>query len=325
VVDAEGLAPVLNAGIISMFFTPLMVRAAPHVTAGEKLLAPLMKLLGVRSIDEADATPGETPSGHVVLVGFGLSGQLIAKSLAACGVKYVALELNADTVRKARETGSNVYYGDATSPEALEHAHLAQAKALVLVINDPSAVQRVLVTAARVAPNVPVLMRAHYLSEKPGLLALGAHDVVAEEVEGGLEMLVRVLRWLETPRNVIDRQLREAREATQTSERKVTVPRRTLGEMQALADLKLERVLIEQGSTGAGKSAVELDLRRQTGALMIAVQRGLSLLEQPDPHVNWEPGDVVFLAGTGESLRKATQMLSEPVLPLPSERGEGPV
>ena len=68
---------------------------------------------------------------------------------------------------------------------------------------------------------------------------------------------------------------------------------------------------------------MELDLRRQTGALMIAVQRGLSLLEQPDPHVNWEPGDVVFLAGTGESLRKATQMLSEPVLPLPAEPGEG--
>lgn len=326
VVDAEGLAPVLNAGIISMFFTPLMVRAAPHVTAGEKLLAPLMKLLGVRSIDEADATPGEAPAGHVVLVGFGLSGQLIAKALEACGVKYVALELNADTVRKARETGATVYYGDATSPEALEHAHLAQAKALVLVMNDPSAVQRVVTTATRVAPNVPVLLRARYLAEKPALLALGAHDVVAEEVEGGLEMLSRVLRWLETPRNVIDKQLREAREATQTSERKVTVPRRTLGEMQALADLKLERVLIEQGSPGAGKSAVQLDLRRQTGALMIAVQRGLSLLEQPDPHVNWEPGDVVFLAGTGESIRKATKLLSEPVpevLPLPAERGEG--
>lgn len=312
VIDAAGLAPVLSAGIVSMFLTPLLVRAAPHVTAGEKLLAPLMKLLGVRSIDEADATPGETPTGHVVLVGYGLSGQLIAKALEACGVKYIALELNADTVRKARASGAPVYYGDATSPEALEHAHLAQARALVLVMNDPSAVQRVLTSATRVAPNVPVLLRARYLAEKPALLALGAHDVVAEEVEGGLEMLSRVLRWLETPRNLIEKQLRAARVDTQTSERKVTVPRRTLGEMQALADLKLERVLIEAGSPGAGKSAVELDLRKQTGALMIAVQRGLALLDQPDPHARWEPGDVVFLAGSGDAIRKATGLLTEP-------------
>ena len=309
VVDAAGLAPVLTAGIISMFLTPLMVRAAPHVKAGEALLAPLVKLLGARSIDEAAATPGETPSGHVVLVGYGLSGQLIARALEACGVKYVALELNADTVRKAREQGATVYYGDATSQEALEHSHLGQAKALVLVMNDPSAVQRVVTTAARVAPNVPVLLRARYLSEKPGLLTLGAQDVVAEEVEGGLEMLSRVLRWLETPRNVIDKRLKEARDATQTSERKITVPRRTFGELRALADLKLESVLVEAGSPGAGKSAVQLDLRRQTGALMIAVQRGLSLLEQPDPHVPWEPGDVVFLVGTGDAVRKATELL----------------
>lgn len=311
VVDAEGLAPVLSAGILSMFLTPLLVRAAPHVTAGEKLLAPLVKLLGARSIDEADATPGETPpSGHVVLVGYGLSGQLLGRALLACGVKYIALELNADTVRSARAEGGTVYYGDATSPEALEHAHLAQARALILVMNDPSAVQRVVSLARRVAPQVPVLLRTRYLREKPALLELGAQDVVAEEVEGGLEMLVRVLHWLETPRNVIDRLLREARDSTQTSERKVTVPRRTLGELQVLADLKLERVQIEAEGPAVGRSVAQLELRKATGALMIAVQRGERLLDHPDPNLPLEVGDILFLAGTGEALRRATGLLS---------------
>lgn len=311
VVDAEGLAPVLNAGILSMFLTPLLVRAAPHVTAGEKLLAPLVKLLGARSIDEADATPGETPpSGHVVLVGFGLSGQLLGRALTASGVKYIALELNADTVRTQRAAGATVYYGDATSPEALEHAHLAQARALILVMNDPSAVQRIVSLVRRVAPHVPVLLRTRYLREKPALLSLGAHDVVAEEVEGGIEMLVRVLHWLQTPRNVIDRLVREARDSTQTSERKVTVPRRTLGEMEALADLKLERVRIEPAATSVGKSVVQLELRKTTGALMIAVQRGATLLDHPPPNTPFEAGDVVYLAGSGESLRKAMELLS---------------
>ena len=155
-------------------------------------------------------------------------------------------------------------------------------------------------------------MRARYLAESRAAARLGAHDVVAEEVEGGVEISRALLRWLEVPRNVIDTQLREARAATQTSERKVTVPRQTLGEMRALADLKIESVLIEAGASGAGKSAVQLDLRRQTGALVIAVQRGLSLLEQPDPHAPWQPGDVVFLAGTSDAIRKATVMLATP-------------
>jgi CPA2 family monovalent cation:H+ antiporter-2 len=310
VVDAQGLAPLLSAGILSMFLTPLMVRAAPHVTAGEKLLAPLGRLLGARGVEELDEQPGaETPAGHVVLVGYGVSGQLIGKALEACGTKYVALELNAETVRRARELGAPLYYGDATSPEALEHAHLAQAKALVLVMNDPSAMMRVVTTARRVAPHVPILLRSRYLKEKPELLALGAQDVVAEEVEGGLEMLARVLRWLQVPRNVIDARMREAREHTQTSERKPTVPRSTFGELRALADMKLESVSIEAGSTGAGRSAVDLDIRKRTGANVIAVQRGLSLLEQPDPRQPFEVGDVIFLAGSGDAVRRAIDLV----------------
>lgn len=323
VVDQHDLGPVLSAGIISMFLTPLLVRAAPHLSAGEKLLGPLAKLIGARDISEIDEPGHRQVSGHVVIVGYGLSGRLLAKALEACGVKYVALELNADTVRAARAEGATIYYGDATSQEALEHAHLSQARALVLVMNDPTAVQRVVTTAARVAPKVPVLLRAKYLKERSELLALGAQDVVAEEVEGGIEMLSRVLRWLETPRNVIERRLREARDATQTSERKLTVPRRTLGEMQALADLKLERMLVERESPAAGKSAVQLDLRRQTGALMIAVQRGGALLEQPDPHVPYEVGDIVFLAGTGDALRKAMELLGGPAT-VPEARPSAP-
>src|SRR5262249_25567035 len=150
--------------------------------------------------------------------------------LSACGMKYVVLELNAETVRTARSAGEPVYYGDATSEEALGHAHLEKARALLLLMNDPQAAQRVVDTAKRVAKHVPILMRAHYLNEKDALLKMGATDVVAEEVEGGVEILARLLRWLDIPRNVLDERIHEARASTQTTERTQTVPRRALGE-----------------------------------------------------------------------------------------------
>jgi CPA2 family monovalent cation:H+ antiporter-2 len=245
----------------------------------------------------------------VVIVGHGVTGRVLAEALAACGLKSIGLELNADTVREARAKGVSVYYGDATSAEALHHAHLENARALVLVINDPSAAQRVIDTAKQVAPHVPILLRTRYLAEKPMLLGLGATDVVAEEVEGAVELLVRLLRWLQLPRNVIEQRVRETRDSTQTSERKLTIPRRTLGEMEALADLKLESFALPEGAPGVGQSAVSLNLRKQTGALIIALKRGATLVEQPDPTQPFQAGDVLFLVGSGAAIRAASAVL----------------
>ncbi|MBL8910342.1 MAG: cation:proton antiporter [Archangium sp.] len=310
VIDEVTASPILAAGIGSMFLTPLLVRAAPHITAGERLLAPLEKLIGVRSIDEAD--DGKSMKDHTVIVGFGLAGRLTAQTLQACNAPFVVLELNADNVRKGKELGLPVFYGDATSTEALQHAHLGDARLLVLLMNDPSAAQRVVDTVKRVAPNVPMLMRAHYLTEREPLMALGARDVVAEEVEGAVEIIARTLRVLETPRNVIDDRLREVRGATQTSERKQTVPRASLGEMRALAEMRIESVLVREGSPAIGQSPVKMQLRSRTGALVVGVHRGHKLLENPDPHVPFEAGDIVYLVGKGESFAQALPLF-EPV------------
>lgn len=311
VVDGAAVKPVLEAGILSMFLTPVLVRAAPNLRAGERLLAPLERLIGVRSIDEAD--DGKHLAHHVILVGYGVAGRMVAKAMARSGIEYVVLELNAENVRDARAAGEPVYYGDATSEEALGHAHLSEARALVILINDPSAVDRVVDTARRVAPSVPVLIRTRYLTQRGRLLALGARDVVAEEVEGGLEILARILRWLGVPRNTIDQRIEEARAVTQHTERHQTVPRRFLGEEKALEELKIESIVLAPSSRGVGRSAVDLDLRRRTGALVVAVRRGEKLLEDPDPHVPFEAGDIVYLVGALESIRGAmSSLLEEP-------------
>lgn len=308
VIDAAGVAPILSAGILSMFFTPLLVKLAPSVRAGERLLLPLEKLIGARSIDQEDVEHPEAPRPHVIVVGYGLAGQTITRALKACGERYVVLELNAETVRAARAKGEPVFYGDATSPEALEHAHLNEAKTLLLVLNDPLAAQRIVAAAKRVAPTVPVLMRARYLKEAESLRALGAQDVVAEEVEASLELLARLLRLLQTPRNVIDARVKEARDATNSSERKVTFPRRTFGEVSMLDGLKVESVQLEPGSRAVGKSLVELDLRKATGALVVAVSRNGALLSVSATSV-FEEGDVLFLSGDGAAMRAAMEAL----------------
>jgi monovalent cation:H+ antiporter-2, CPA2 family len=303
VVDEQGVKPLLTAGIASMFLTPLFVRAAPHITAGERLLAPLERLIGVRSIDEADEA--RKLEGHVIVIGFGVAGLLAAQSMMTAGAPFVVLELNADNVRKGKELGLPVYYGDATSEEALGHAHLTEARLVVLLMNDQQAAERIVAMVQRVAPNVPVLMRTHFLAQREGLLKLGARDVVAEEVEGAVEVIARLLRAIEVPRNVIERTIGAIRSETQTSERKQTLPRSQLGDMRGLSELKIESALVQPKSQAVGASPASLNLRSTTGVLVVGVRRGEKLLQNPEPSAPFEEGDVIYFVGTSSAIREA--------------------
>ncbi len=198
----EEVRILVASGVISMLVTPLVMRAAPHLSAGQVLLRPLERLLGVRGIDEGPPT-GPALRGHVVVVGFGVAGRVVARALADAGVPFLVLELNAETVRAASAAGEAVYYGDAAHPESLRHARLPDAQALVILINDPDAVNRIVATARECAPEVPILVRTRYLADRKDLSSLGATEVVVDEVEAGIEVLCRVLRLLGVPQNQV--------------------------------------------------------------------------------------------------------------------------
>ncbi len=304
VVDDAALQPLLAAGIGSMFLTPLLLRAAPHITAGERLLAPLERLIGVREVAESHDAHA-TLADHVVIVGFGVAGRFAAQSLKACEVPFVVLELNADNVRAGKRDGFPVSYADATSAEALGHAGLKRARLVVLLMNDPQAAQRIVDTIKRVAPEVPIVMRARYLLERPRLEKMGAADVVAEEVEGALEIITRMLRRMEIPRNLIDERLRDVRDATKSSDRTVKVPRVAMKNVRGLDEMKIESVLVREGSTAEGTSAATLRLRSETGALVMGIRRGDALMQAPDPATPYEAGDIVYLGGTSAAIRSA--------------------
>src|SRR6185369_4587412 len=194
------------------------------------------------------------------------------------------------------------------SEEALGHAHLAEARQVVLLMNDQQAAQRVVDMLRRVAPHVPVLMRTRYLAEREGLFKIGARDVVAEEVEGAAEVIARLLRSIELPRNVIETTIQALRAETQTSERKQTLPRAQLGELRALSELKIESVLVRSGSAAAGASPVSMKLRSTTGVLVVGVRRGEELLQNPEPRAAFEPGDIVYVVGTSAAIRAAISL-----------------
>lgn len=194
VTDAE-LRLVVTTGVVSIVLSRILMHWTGGLHAGETLLRPLERLLRARGMDEPTAQDAHLTN-HVVIAGYGVAGRLLARTLAQADVPYVVLEVDPDRVREGLREHAHVYYGDVTSHEALEHARLGHARVLVMLVNDRDAVRRGIRLARADCPDVLILARTRYLSDRDDLEALGADHVVCEEVEGGTEMTARVLKSL---------------------------------------------------------------------------------------------------------------------------------
>jgi CPA2 family monovalent cation:H+ antiporter-2 len=308
-IAAEDARVVMAAGILSMSVTPLLVRWAPHVTAGERMLAPLARLVSSSPI-EVHPEVEQHARGHVLIIGYGVAGRLVATALRRSELSYVALELDAETVQAARARGEPVYYGDATSPEALEHAGVAHARVIAILINDPSAVPRVLGAIRHCDTRARVLVRTHYLQQRAELLAGGADEAVVEEIESGVELLALTLRCMGVPRNVLDLRVAEARDETLASARsQVAGTSAAASSAEPLARLRVDAVHLEQGAGAIGKTLVQLALAHQTGATAFAIERDGEPIQSGLAQLVLREGDVVHVAGTEAALVAAVQTL----------------
>ena len=304
VVESE-IGTLLNAGILSMFLTPLLVYKAPHFTAGERALDPLAKLLRARSAEELeDRTVGH--SDHVVVIGYGLAGRLLTNSLSRLKIEAVALEMNSDNVELGRKLGDPVFYADATSEEALGHAHVESCRAIVIMINDNQAIERVISTIARMKVKAPVFVRTQYMRESEKLSQELPVNIVASEVEGGLEILSLVLNQLKIPRNLIIREVDQAREETMHSDREYSSSPLPLEAHAGLKDLKVEKLIVTAKSRVAGQSPRNLDLAESTGISILAVRRKDSLLVHRLADIIFEPKDLVYCLGSKQDMLVVT-------------------
>ncbi|MEQ8233526.1 MAG: NAD-binding protein, partial [Gammaproteobacteria bacterium] len=167
---------------LTMFLTPLTTRLAHGLGAW----------LAAHGESEGEASPADDIApdlaDHVVLAGYGRTGQLLAELLDRQQIVHVAIDLDPVHVSVQREAGAAVWLGNATRTPMLERLHLARAAALVVTTDDAAVAERVVRAARQLAPEVPIVVRARDGDHAARLLALGATQVVPEVFEAGLEM-----------------------------------------------------------------------------------------------------------------------------------------
>jgi CPA2 family monovalent cation:H+ antiporter-2 len=298
----EGLRQVFVAGsIATLVATPLLVGVAPRVARFLDRRAERAPLRG------AGGAAAEHPRDHVILVGFGLAGQNLARVLKARGIAYVALDSNAGSVATARNRGEPIFYGDATRISILERVGVADARLVTVAISDPIGTREVVALARSLAPKVPILARTRYVLEVDELERAGATKVVAEEFESTLELVGETLQRFGVPEESIARFAAELRGEGYEFMR---APERILDPW--LTDL-LDEIAMHWVEAAAGfeegRSLDQLGVRARTGATVVAVERSGSTTPNPDPSFQIRRGDRLLVLGSPETIEQLRALL----------------
>lgn len=139
------------------------------------------------------STAGKFLKGQVVLVGYGRVGQRIAQAMSQNDIPYVVAEQNRELVEKLRSQGITAVSGNASEPEVLIHAHIADAAMLVVAVPDALDVRQMVEIARSLNPGVRIALRTHSEEEAEMLRREDAGAVFFGEEELAKGMAEHVL------------------------------------------------------------------------------------------------------------------------------------
>lgn len=294
----------ISVSIITMILSPILLVYAPRIS---QFMEKHIKLRGKLFEDVGKVDKFED---HVIIVGFGLNGRNVAKALRAIGVPYVILELNIVTVKKMREQGERIYHGDATSVDVLRKVGIDKARLIVVVISDPVSARKIVSLARFENPNIYIIVRTRYVTEIEELKKLGANEVIPEEFETSIEIISRVLNYFNLPMNLVKEYASQLRKDTYKALRGLEVKiDKLINSSELLRQIDITTFIVGPNSRAKGRSISELNLKNQTGVLIIAVQRGDEIITNPSSDFVFEVGDIMFVIGNWNEIERAIEFL----------------
>lgn len=129
---------------------------------------------------EKDAILHEKENSKVILIGYGPIGKTVAKIVQQFGFDPVIIEHNIDTVENLEE-GMEIIFGDAVESHILENAYIKSAKYLIITIPETEKTFRIIDAARLLNPNLPILTRVKFITEKKEMEELKVQSISSEE------------------------------------------------------------------------------------------------------------------------------------------------
>ncbi|ADI28623.1 monovalent cation:proton antiporter-2 (CPA2) family protein [Methylotenera versatilis] len=304
-VSGPALQVILAASLLSMVIAPFLIQYNGRIA--RKLVQSYSRNSGqvVQDIDDV----GKHLHNHVIICGYGRSGQYLARFLREENIPYIALDIDPSRVLEAATAGENVMFGDAARRVVLEAAGGARAKALVISYADNRAAMKILHIVQENYPQLPVIVRTVDDTNMEALREAGAAEVVPEILEGSLMLASHALMLLGVPLNRVVKRIRIFRE-----ERYKLFKGYFHGisdaENEDLANqqVRLHSVIISPGTFAIGRNLADMHLENFDVEVK-SIRRPNSNGSQPNEESILAEGDVIVLLGQPTGLTNAQNAL----------------
>jgi CPA2 family monovalent cation:H+ antiporter-2 len=300
-VSPEFLQPVLAAMVLSMLAAPFIIQRSEMIVRRLNANDWMQRAMQIHNIAVQSMAAVE----HVVICGYGRSGQNLARFLEHEKIPVIALDVDPQRIREAAAAGEKVVFGDAARREVLTAAGLMRARALVVSYSDTASALRILALVQALRPGLPVIVRTVDDSDIDQLKAAGAAEVVSEIMEGSLMLASTTLMLIGTPLNRVLRRIRETREQRyqlfRGFFRGITDER---DDDENALQPRLHSVMITHGAAAVGKTFAALNLGELHVEVSAVRRRNVRTVE-PGPDTVLEAGDVVVILGTEDNVAAA--------------------
>ena len=299
IITGQALQVVLAAALISMVIAPFLIQYNGRIA--RRLARSYTRNSGqvVQEIDEV----GRHLHDHVIICGYGRSGQYLGRFLKEENIPFMALDIDPARVLEAAAAGENVMYGDAGRRAVLEAAGGARAKALVISYADNPAAMTILHVVQDTYPQLPVIVRTVDDSNMETLREAGAAEVVPEILEGSLMLASHALMLLGVPLHRVVKRIRIFREERYKLFK---------GYFHGISDAesmdlekqqaRLHSVIISAGAFAVGRRLTEMQLE-SFGVEVKSIRRPNSA--EPNDQTPLAEGDVIVLLGQPTGLINA--------------------
>ena len=300
-IPAPVMQPVLAAMLLSMLAAPFIVERSGQLARRFGRSDWMHRAMELHNIAVQSMAAHE----HVVICGYGRSGQNLARLLEKESISFIALDVDPQRIRDAGAAGESVVFGDAARREVLVAAGLLRAKAVAITYSDTTSALTILRCVQELRPGLPVVVRTKDDTDIDRLKEAGAAEVVAEIMETSLMLASTTLMLLGLPLNRVLGVIRETREQRYTLFRGffrgITDE---AGDGDGADQPRLHTVAITHRAAAIGRTLGEIDLGRlrvQVTAVRRRNIRGVA----PEPTTRIEEGDVLVLLGAERDLAAA--------------------
>jgi CPA2 family monovalent cation:H+ antiporter-2 len=300
----QTLQVVLAASLLSMVLTPVLMAKSERIVLYFVESEWTQRAMALHQL----AVKTMATQGHVIVCGYGRSGQALARFLEREGLQVIALDADPERVRQAAAAGDSVVYGDASRREVLAAAAISRATAVVVSFADTPKALSILAHVRDMRPELPVIVRTWDDTDVGKLREAGAAEIVAEVVEGSLMLATQTMMLLGIPMNRVLRRLREVR-----SERYHLMSGFFPGATDEAAEAdpsqkRLRSVMVGPSAACIGQTLESLNFDAMDVEVTALRRQGVRETN-PSSGVRLRESDIVVFMGSQEALAKAEMRL----------------